>query len=312
MTSVMTGGSFITSETTPTKLSPSMAAQVDELFTLEDVDPIGRTEAMIYGPPGSGKTVMAATFPPPFRWVAADGKSSLKSIRWAFKEGLTSFKDLKDIVAYAPTETPKGRYIAKPQAFNLMQDMIEYWFKPGQVDKWQSLALDSFTEINMWALDLGLDLNQIYPSTSKPLSTSDRINRQAMTRLITGKQDYKSAMGLIEGFLRNVRTDCARHGKNLIILCHEWRDTEENSDGNEIITSIRPLLLGQLRDKVSKDFDDVWHMEKYNKANGIEVKVRVHGDNKTMAKTRWGTVMPREVEPDYRKMIETVRKYHGL
>jgi hypothetical protein len=307
----MTAGSVITAPMTPTKLTPALAAQVNELHTLADVDPIGRTEAMIYSPPGSGKTVMAATFPPPFRWLAADGDTSLKSLRWAFKSKMTSFTDLKDLVFYAPTELVKGRYIDKPQAFNLMTDMIDYWFRPDQVDLWKTLVLDSFTEINSWALDLGLSLNKQYPTADRPLSKSDEINRKAMTRLVTGQQDYKSAMGLIEGFLRNVRVECAKHDKNLVILCHEWQDQAEGTDGSIVVTAVRPLLIGQLRDKVSKDFDEVWHMEKYSKAGGIELKVRMHGDNKVLAKSRWGTIMPREVDPDYRKMIEEVRKFHA-
>lgn len=306
------GASVITTPITPTRLTPAMEAEVGSLFTLADVDPVGRTEALIYGPPGSGKTVIAATFPPPFRWIAADGQNSLKSLRWSVKEGIASFSDLSQLVGYAPAELVKGRYIAKPQAFNQMTDMIDYWFKPAQVDSWQTLVLDSFTEINSWALDLGLDLNNQYPTATKPLSTSDKVNRQAMTRIITGQQDYKSAMGLIEGFLRNVRVECARHGKNLVIICHEWQDTAEGSDGSVVVTAVRPLLIGQLRDKVSKDFDDVWHMEKYNKGTGIELKVRMHGDNKTLAKSRWGTIMAREVDPDYRKMIAEVKKFHGL
>jgi len=308
---VIAGGSTIKGPSTPTRLTPAMTAAVDQQFTLDEVDPIGRSEVMIYGPPKSGKTVVATTFPPPFRWLAADGANSLKSVRWAMKDGRTSFTDPKQLVAYAPTETVNGRYIGTPQAFNLMTDMIDYWFKPEQVDQWQSLVLDSFTEINNWALDLGLSLNKQYPTAARPLSTSDNINRQAMTRLVTGQQDYKSAMGLIEGFLRNVRVECARHNKNLIILCHEWQDTKEATDGSIVVTSVRPLLIGQLRDKISKDFDDVWHMEKYSKGGGIEIKVRMHGDNAVLAGSRWGTIMPREVEPDYRKMIEEVKKFHA-
>lgn len=291
---------------------PNERAEVELIRTLEDVDPIGRSEVLIYGPPGSGKTVLAATFPGPFRWIAADGETSLKSIRWAFKAGLTSFTNMKDLQFYVPQEEIKGRYIGKASAFNKMQDMLAYWFKPENVEGWTTLVLDSFTEINTWALDLGLGLNVEYPSTNKPLSTSDQINRKAMTRMVTGQQDYKTAMGLIEGFLRNVRVDCARHNKTLVILCHEWVDTTEDNDGNTIIVAYKPLLIGQLRDKVCKDFDDVWHMETYNKGTHIEVKVAVHGSNKILAKTRWGAVLKREVEPDYRKMIAEVRKYHGL
>jgi hypothetical protein len=306
-----TGTSAFVSSIAPTKLVPNEPALVDQQFTLADVDPIGRMEALIYGPPKSGKTVITGTFPPPFRWLAADGQSSLKSLRWAYKAGLTSLTDMKDLVAFVPHEQVKGRYISTAQAFNQMQDMTSFWFSEPERDKWQTLVIDSFTEVNDWALDLGLGLNKIYPKPDKPLSTSDEINRRAMTRLVTGQQDYKSAMGLIEGYLRNIREESARWNKNLVILCHEWQDTSEDKDGNQIVTAIRPLLIGQLREKISKSFDDVWHMEKYNKGTGIEIKVRMHGDNKTLAGSRWGSIMPREVEPDYRKMIAEVKKFHG-
>lgn len=306
------GTSTIAAPITPTKLVPGMAAEVDKLFTLEDVDPIGRTEVMIYGDPGTGKTVFASTFPGPFRWIAADGQTSLKSLRWAMKEGKTGFTDPKELVAYAPTETIKGRYIDKPVAFNQMQDMITHWFTPGEVDKWQTLVLDSFTEINDWAMDLGLSLNTQYPKPDKPLSTSDKVNRGAMVRLVTGQQDYKSAMGLVEGFLRNVRSECQAHGKNLVVLCHSWYDKSEASDGTEVVMAIRPMLIGQLREKLVKSFDDVWRTEKYNSAGGPEIKVNLNGTAKAVGKTRWGTIFLKEQEPDFRKLIARVKEYHGI
>lgn len=304
--------SSIPGASTPTKNIPNERAEVDKLFTLADVDPIGRTEAMIYGPPGSGKTVFAATFPEPQRWISADGETSLKSLRWAMKSGRTSFTDPTHLVAYAPTEIPKGRYIDVASAFNKMQDMINYWFTPEQVDQWQTLVLDSFTQINEWALDLGLGLNTQYPKPDKPLSTSDAVNRRAMTRLVTGQQDYKSAMGLIEGFLRNVRSDCARHNKTLVILCHEHKDYTEDSNGNEIVSAVTPLLIGMLRTKIVKDFDDVWYMEKYHEATGVKIKVNLNGSAKVIGKTRWGSIFTKEQEPDYRKLIAEVKKYHAL
>lgn len=305
------GGSVINAPITPTKLTPSMAAEVDKTFTLDSVDPLGRMETLIYGPPGTGKTVLATTFPEPFRWIAADGPNSLKSVVWAMKAGKSALTDPKNLVAYSPQEERKGHYIGNPRAFNQMQDMIEHWFKPEQRDLWKSMVLDSLTEINVWALDQGLTLNNQYPSTSKPLSASDKFNRQAMVRLLTGEQDYKTAMGLIEGFLRNLRNDCARYDKNLIILCHEWQDTAEAQDGSVVVTAVQPLLIGQLRTRIVKDFDDVWHMEKYQKAGGPEIKVNLHGSAKVIGKSRWGTIITKESDPDYRQMRAEVEKFYG-
>jgi hypothetical protein len=299
---------------TPTVNMPGAPAQSDALFTLDDVDPIGRTEAIIYGPPGSGKSVFAATMPPPLRWIAADGEPSLRSVKWAYKKGLSALRSPKDLVAYAPAEDKKGRYRGPAQALNRTTDMIDYWFSPDQLPLWEggTLVLDSFTEINEWALNLGLDLNVQYPAPAKPLSKSEETNRKAFARIVTGQQDYKSAMGLIDQMFRNVRLECAKHNRNLAVLCHEWTDQAERDDGTTTVIAVRPLLIGQLRERMAKDVGDVWHMETYNKGTAIEVKVRVHGDNKVLAKTRWGDCLTREVDADYRKMIATVRTYHGL
>ncbi len=309
--SLPTSGATVRTAVTPTTIVPSEPAEVSKQFSLADVDPIGRTEALIYSAPGGGKTVLAGTFPAPFRWLAADGMTSLKSLRWAHKLGKTSIQDLsKDLIAYAPHEIIKGRYIEKPQAFNLMQDMISYWFEHDSAN-FETLVLDSFTEINTWALDLGLGLNNQYPKPDKPLSTSDKVNRSAMVRLLTGEQDYKSAMGLIEGFVRNIRVEAARHNKNLVFLCHEWKDVYEKDDGTTVVQAIQPLLIGQLRTRVTKNFDDVWYLEKLQSSSGPEITANLQGSTVAIGKSRWGSIIPRMKDPDYRRMIEEVKKFHG-
>lgn len=292
---------------------PSQPAETTKIRTLDSVDPVGRTEVLIYGAPKSGKTVLSATFPPPFRWIAADGDTSLKSVRWAHSAKKTSFTDLKDLQFYVPQEDlskSEGGYPSVAKAFNRMTDMIDFWFSPEQVVQWQTLVIDSATELMEWALNLGLGLNRTLPSEQKPLSMSHDFNKKAKARIVTGEQDYKSAMALFEGWLSDVRIECAKHGKNLIVICHEWKETvEKESDGSEVVLRYRPLLIGQQRERIPKSFDDVWHCEMLQ---GKEVKVKVHADHRHIAGTRWGQVLQGEQEPDYRKMIEQVKKYHGV
>lgn len=286
--------------------TPDIGAQ----YTLADVDPIGRTEVMIYSAPGKGKTVMAATFPPPFRWLAADGATSLKSLAWAFKAGKTSITDPKtDLVAYSPTEDlSKGAYPSKPIAFDRTCDMIGHWFSPGEVDKWKTLVIDPLTEISEWCMYKGLSLNTQLPDPKKPLSGSHGINEKAKARIVTGQQDFKSAMALLEGFISDVRVDCSKHNKNLVVLCHEW--TETNEDGQVI--RYEPLLIGQLRQRMPKSFDDVWYIEMFTGANGPDPKVQVHADPRHICKSRWGTALSSSEDPDFRKMIAKVKAFHGL
>lgn len=289
--------------------TPSGRAEKDKQYTLADVDPVGRTEVLIYGPPKSGKTVFASTFPPPFRWLAADGETCLKSLHWAYKNGLSAIKDPRaDLVAYTPSEDiDKGVYPEHAMAFNKMTDMIDFWFSPEEVDKWKTLVIDSFTEVNEWALNHGLGLNNILPKPERSLSDSHKINLKAKLRIVTGQQDYKSAMGLIDGFITDVRLACAKHDKNLVIICHEWTESREDDDGVTQIVRYAPLMIGQLRQRVGKAFDDIWYMETYNKGGAPEIKVRVHGDAKHIAGTRFGLVLKSEEEPDFRKILAKVR-----
>lgn len=293
------------------RATPAQEAERAKLFTLADVDPIGRTEAMIVGRPGTGKTVLASTFPAPFRWLAADGPTCIKSLRWAFKAGKTSLARMEDLVAYAPVEEAgTGVYADKPNAFNLMTDMIDYWFSPEHVESWigGTLVIDSLSEVNDWALNIGLDLNSQLPTPSKPLSGSHSINKKAKLRIVTGKQDYKSAMALMQGFLNDVRVQCSRHNRNLVILCHEYHLYEGTGEDEHLI-GIKPYLHGQLRDMIPKSFDDVWYTQVYN---GKDFKVQLHADPLRDAKTRWGQLLAKEEPADYRELIKKVRTYHNL
>lgn len=298
-------------EPMPTIIEKGGVAEIDKQYPLADVDPIGDAwHGIIFGPPGSGKTVMASTFPKPFRWLDAD--RGLRSVRWAVKRGLSTVTDLqKDLIAYRPVEEANPNGYVKSAAFDKACDMIDHWLSPGQIETWETLVIDSFTEVNEWAINKGLELNAALPTASKPLSGSHKINMQATTRLITGKQDYKSAQGLVIGFLNQFRPQLIAANKNLVVLCHQWVEDESDEDGNHKIIQYQPLLIGQLRARIQKDFDDIWYMQVYNKGTGMEVKVQVHKDPLHECKTRWGDALSREEEADFRKIVEKVRKFHA-
>lgn len=289
-------------------LIPAQPVTAAGEFTLDQVDPLGDIQVMLVSKPGGGKTVAAATFPPPFRWVAADGQNALKSVVWAFKAGLTSMTDPKQLVGYAPVEIPdKGTYVANPRAFNDMCDHVDRWFQKGEIDKWRggTLVLDSMTTINGWAMNLGLVVNKKFPSESKPLSGSHAINEKAKARIVTGQQDYKTSMAHVEGWLQDLRASCMKEKVNLVILCHEMAETDD--DGN--VLTYLPMLDGQLRTRVPKDLDDVWWVVAYN---GKDFKFQVHSDPKHPAKTRWGQCLNREEPADFRLLLKKVKEFHGI
>lgn len=310
------GTMFVKPGPAPTLGVPVQKAEVDKVYSLLDVDPIGRTEVLIYGPPGSCKTALWSTFPPPFRVIDAD--YGLKTLHWAFnafqngKDGARNITalhclDKHCIQAYRPVE--KEAYPINPQALDKMCDMIAYWFSPGQVEQWNTLVLDSATEVNMWAIYKGLHLNGQLPDPKKSLSTSDITNEKAKAILLTGQQDYKSAQGLFIGVLSDIRVDCARFNKNLVLVCHEWTEGTEDREGRFVVSRYEPWLIGQLRTRVAKDFDDVWYTTLFN---GKDARVQMHGDPTHITKTRWGQIPDIDKDFDYQKMVEKVRRFHGI
>lgn len=309
MTDAVGGSAFIKPGPAPIKMVPTEPAEVDKLFTLDEIDPIGRYEGIWYGAPGTGKTTTIATMPGPIRWIDADGGNGLKSILWAYKAGKTALTSLKDIQAYKPAEQYEGQYVKDPRALDKMADMLHYWFSATQVNLWKTLAIDSATEVSLWCIYKGLHLNGLLPTLAKPLSNSDKINEQAKVLLLTGEQDYKSAMGLFVGLLQDIRIDCERHGKNLVFTAHEWQDTRANDDGSTTILKVRPWLIGQLRERVVKDFDDIWHFQMWN---GKDVKIQVQSDPTHLAKTRWGQTIGPTEEADFRKIVAKVKDFHGI
>jgi hypothetical protein len=312
MTTPATGSSAFTKPgPAPFKMVPAEDAELDKQFTLESVSPVGPFQAVFFGPPGTGKTTAAATLPSPFRWIDADGGNGLKTLRWAQKAGLTTLKDLtaESLIAYKPAEEFEEGYVKDPKALDKMADMTNHWFKPTERDKWQTLVIDSITEVNMWCIYKGLHLNGQLPTHAKPLSKSDEINEKAKTMLLTGEQDYKSAQGLFIGWLTEVRLHCTKYEKNLICTAHEWRDEVEKEDGSMMVRSVAPWLIGQLRNRIAKDFDDVWYFQLFN---GKEVKVQVQESPTVKAKTRWGQIVGPAEGPDYRVILEKVKKFHGI
>jgi hypothetical protein len=291
--------------------SPVKSDSSDEI-TLDKVDPIGQTQVLLYSAPGTGKTILAGTFPPPFRWIDAD--RGTKSLVWALKDGKLSTQNPQDIVIFQPFEEMNGQYPSRERgitsAFDKISDKIEYWFSPEEVGNWNTIVIDSFTALNEWAINKGLLLNYQYPSSDKPLSRSEATNLKAKVRIVTGEQDYKSAMGLLQGMVDDLRTDCYRNKKNLVIICHEYVETKEDDKGNVKIVKYLPLLIGQLRQRLVKDFDDVWYVKMYQTTSGPRVDVQVHGDSLHVAKTRWGGFLKSEEPADYRTLVEKVRAYH--
>lgn len=299
---------------TPTiKLPSPKGSDASDEISLADIDPIGRSEILLYGPPGSAKTVTASTLPPPFRWLDAD--KGTKSLRWAVKSGVSAIKDMdKDIKIFRPSEDMEGQYPSRARgtvpAFDKMTDKLDWWFG-GDVNNWNTLVIDSFTEINEWALNKGLYLNSTLPNLQRPLSTSEKVNLIAKVRILTGQQDYKSAMGLCDGFITEVRIKCAEHNKNLVVICHEWAEEREKEDGTQEIVRYLPLLIGQLRTRLPKSFDDVWYCRLDSNTTPVKATVQLLGDPRHYAKTRWGSIVKREEPADYRLLIKKVREYHN-
>lgn len=178
-------------------------------------------KVLIYGPSGTKKTMLAATFPEPHFVDFDNGMRTLRGqdINYiTINSRETTDQDFLDLF---------GKPAARRSGYEKGVMLIEHW--ANKLTAGQTLVIDSLTFLNDYALEHVL-----------------RLQNQKTPRI----QDWGAAQKMLEMILEQLNNvDC-----NLVIICHE-QFTKDDESG---FISWLPLTIGKLATKIPVYFDEVW------------------------------------------------------
>jgi len=244
-----------------------------------------RLQLLLYGPPGTWKTVNAHNMP---RTRTIDLDDGMQSVEWAILEGVLP-KKLSEIV-YATILPPHDLDDKRNNVLQEAMDKVDEWLDEEETPdsewdnpyekEWDTLIVDSLSALTDASIIHGLRENG-----RLELSKS-------WTRMVKGgirpmqRQDWGAASLLFMKFI----THCRNSGKNLVIIAHEYMD--QDSDGNLI--SIQPKVIGQLRQDLPKDFDEVWYAKIKGTKNNAKGVFQTQPDPLRRLRSRIGCLEPDE------------------
>jgi len=293
---------------TPGKLRPRAGDTFFPTTTLAEsgLSAQGRTKVkrlhvLIYGPPGTAKTVISHQLP---NTRTLDFDDGMQSVEWAIKAGVLKRK-LEEIV-YRTILPPKNAR-SGASVLDIATDTLDEWvadedIPPEEWDRpypqfWDTLIIDSASPLTDAVILKGLKEND-------RLKLSKSWSQYREGGVIPMKQqDWGSASSLFSQFINYARSI----GKNVVLICHEYHNTDE--EGN--LLSVDPLLIGQLRQKLPGSFDEVWYTRVEGTRQEPKYVFQTTPDPKHRLRSRLGCLDPIE-DTDFSKIKRKVARFYGV
>jgi hypothetical protein len=229
---------------------------------------------------------MAATAPKPILFLDVDYKlhkmENIKPlidkkdvVQWPITETLSTI----NLARLAGTKLDEGKdkfTMPKPKGYQQLSDYIDKLVADKCVvegRKMETVVLDSYTTTNEHIRYLILAANSAM-AMSQPL------------------------WGVLLRNFETLNSTLLSLPANIVVICHEKWDKDDITGRIEV----KPLIEGSMADKIGKNFEEVYFMER--RVVGKEVKFTCHpwGDNMRQGRTSRG--LPTEVEPDFSKIYK--------
>ncbi len=270
-----------------------------------------RLHLMIYGPFGTWKTVIAHGLP---NTRTLDFDDGMQSVEWAILAGKLD-RTLDDIV-YETITPPPSLDESKNNVFDYAADKIDEWVEDEDVDpknwpeycaeknegrifrqNWDTLVIDSGT-----SLTNGVIIKALKETHRLEISKSwSKRQKKGLTPVMI--QDRGAVNTLFSKFM----TMCFGTGKNIVLICHEYQNTDKK--GN--LRAIEPFLSGQLRQSIPKDFDEVWYSRVKGTVKANRGVLQTTADPMRRCRSRLGC-LDSEEDGDFEKIKSKVAKFYGV
>jgi hypothetical protein len=261
---------------------------------------VKRLHVLLYGPPKSGKSIMAHQLP---RTRTIDFDDGMQSIEWAIRAGIISNRTADEIVyrTILPPLDPKDTSVLDTATDTIDEWLADEdipedeWDKPYE-QKWDTLIIDSASPLTQAAIMKGMKEN-------------DRLNLSKSWKRYTGsvipmqRQDWGAASNLFMQFVNFTRSI----GKNVVLIAHEYHNTTDEGT----LQSIDPLVIGQLRQQLPGSFDEVWYATVKGTRNDPKYVFQTTPDNLRRCGSRLGCLEPLETS-DFDALRNKIAAFYGV
>lgn len=267
---------------------------------------IKRLNLLLYGPPGTWKTVTAHHMP---RTRTLDFDDGMQSVEWAIRQGIIK-KELNEIV-YHTIHVGSDRDEALNQAVDKVDEWIAEedepaWNKP-YPQHWDTLIVDSasfMTDASIW---LALSENKRLGLSKSMEEMVKGLSKEKKERGLLVKpmrmQDWGSSTALFMDAVAQWKSI----GKNLVIVAHEYEKTDD--EGN--LLAVQPLVVGQLRNKLPASMDEVWYAKIKGQKADAKAVFQTKPDSKRELKSRLGC-LDAEESGDFQAIKAKVAKFYRV
>ena len=235
---------------------------------------------LLIGPPGCGKTTMALTAPKPIVVLDCDNKlhkmvnaeekvNKGDVIQWAINEPLSTVT-LARMAGFDPGPAAKVT-MPRPKGYIQLAEMIDRLVESKCVidgKKIATVVLDSYTSMNEHLKRLLMAANSTSTMTLPLYGT-------ALTNFET------------------LNNTLLRLPANVIFIAHERVEKDELTGR----ISYRPLIDGSMSEKIGKDFEEVYYLEKTIVGDKVKFEALTIGNS--MKSCRTSREIPAKVEPDF-------------
>ncbi len=253
-----------------------------------------RLNLLLWGPPGSGKTVIAHSLP---RTRTIDLDDGMQSVEWAIKAGVID-RTLNDVVKATIIPPQDDR---KNKVMDQITKQIDEWVKEEENDpekEWDTLIIDSATALTDASIVLGMKENNRLNVSQSWNSVRGGLSGRAM-RI----QDWGTSAHVFKKLI----VQCKGLGKNIVLTAHER--VERDDDGN--LLSIEPAVIGQLRNQLPGMFGEVWYCHTKGSRKKVERVFQTEPDNYRRCQSKLGCLDP--IEPaDFTAIKKKVASFYGV
>lgn len=236
------------------------------MLTLDQIASDDKIKVFVYGDSGTGKTVLAAGFPGPIKYIDFEGK--VNSAANFYRNKLEILKNIEVV------QFKQHRDLAILNSYTAIGKEIENEVKAGKM-KYKTIVFDSITEFSQLLLR---DIILRNPTVKRPHAD------------INAMSDYQ----LLGHYLRQALQGLLQLDCNIVVIGH--LETEKDETTGAI--ACKPLLAGKNAAMIPRMFEEVYVSKVTDKG---EYTLQTKSDSRHICRTQRS--LPAVIKSSYEAII---------